>query len=258
MSDLPEHVRRNREAWDRYAAEYAEPGHRTRGPATRPTGASSASPRSRSAAAAATSTAWTRSSSAAAPATCRPGWPAAARVRSASTTRRRSSRRRAASRREFGIEFPLHLGNAEQTPFPDESFDLAISEYGATIWCDPYRWIPEAARLLRPGGQLIFLVNGTILMLCAPDQDERAGRPTGCSRPTSACTASSGRTTPSVEFHLGYGDMIRLLRDNGFEVEDLVEVRPPADADQPLSRTSPLEWARRWPAEEIWKARKRA
>src|SRR6476620_987912 len=41
----------------------------------------------------------------------------------------------------FGVEFPLHLGNAEETPFEDESFDLAIAEYGASIWCDPYRWI---------------------------------------------------------------------------------------------------------------------
>jgi hypothetical protein len=32
-------------------------------------------------------------------------------------------------------------------------------EYGAAIWCDPYRWIPEAARLLRPGGELLFLGN---------------------------------------------------------------------------------------------------
>ncbi len=69
---------------------------------------------------------------------------------------------------QFGLAFPLHLGNAERTPFPDASFDLAISEYGASIWCDPYKWIPEAARLLRPGGRLIFLVNGTLLMLCTP------------------------------------------------------------------------------------------
>ena len=27
---------------------------------------------------------------------------------------------------------------AEAVPFPDASFDLAISEYGASIWCDPY------------------------------------------------------------------------------------------------------------------------
>src|SRR5947209_6363592 len=61
--------------------------------------------------------------------------------------------------REFSLEFPLLHGNAERVPYADESFDLAISEYGASIWCDPYLWIPEAARLLRPGGRLIFLVN---------------------------------------------------------------------------------------------------
>ncbi|MFZ0379941.1 MAG: methyltransferase domain-containing protein [Solirubrobacteraceae bacterium] len=71
---------------------------------------------------------------------------------------------------EFGLEFPLLHGSAEELPLPDQSFDLAISEYGASIWCDPYRWIPEAARLVRPGGRLIFLVNGALLMLCAPDE----------------------------------------------------------------------------------------
>src|SRR5215212_7542411 len=64
---------------------------------------------------------------------------------------------------EFGLTFPLHLGDAEQTPFADESFDFAISEYGAAIWCDPYRWIPEAARILRPGGRLSFLGNSVLL-----------------------------------------------------------------------------------------------
>ena len=72
---------------------------------------------------------------------------------------------------EFGLHFPLHLGNAETTPFADASFDLAISEYGASIWADPYAWIPEAARILRPGGELIYLVNGTIWMLVIPDED---------------------------------------------------------------------------------------
>ena len=49
---------------------------------------------------------------------------------------------------EHGLEFPLLLGNAEAVPYPDASFDLAISEYGAALWADPYAWIPEAARLL--------------------------------------------------------------------------------------------------------------
>ena len=36
----------------------------------------------------------------------------------------------------------------------DASFDLVVSEYGASVWCDPERWIAEAARLLRRGGRL--------------------------------------------------------------------------------------------------------
>ena len=156
---------------------------------------------------------------------------------------------------EFGVEFPLHLGNAEQTPFPDESFDLAISEYGASIWCDPYLWIPEAARILRPGGQLVFLVNGAILMLCAPDAEDEPATDR-LLRDYFGMHCFEWPDDPSVEFHLGYGDMIRLLRRCGFEVEDMIEVRPREDATTSYPY-APVEWARRWPAEEVWKALKR-
>lgn len=156
---------------------------------------------------------------------------------------------------EFGVEFPLHLGNAEQTPFPDESFDLAISEYGASIWCDPYLWIPEAARILRPGGQLAFLVNGAILMLCAPDAEDEPATDR-LLRDYFGMHRFEWPDDPSVEFHLGYGDMIRLLRRCGFEVEDMIEVRPREDATT-SHPYAPVEWARRWPAEEVWKALKR-
>jgi SAM-dependent methyltransferase len=60
-------------------------------------------------------------------------------------------------------------------PFDDASFDIVFSEYGASIWCDPYVWIPEAARVLRPGGQLAFLANAAIAMLCSPDAQEPPG-----------------------------------------------------------------------------------
>ena len=156
---------------------------------------------------------------------------------------------------EFGVEFPLHLGNAEQTPFPDESFDLAISEYGASIWCDPYLWIPEAARILRPGGQLVFLVNGAILMLCAPDAENEPATDR-LLRDYFGMHRFEWPDDPSVEFHLGYGDMIRLLRRCGLEVEDMIEVRPREDATTSYPY-APVEWARRWPAEEVWKALKR-
>jgi SAM-dependent methyltransferase len=156
---------------------------------------------------------------------------------------------------EFGLRFPLIHGDAEQVPLPDASFDLAISEYGASIWSDPYRWIPEAARLLRPGGDLIFLVNGTVLMLCMPDEENV---PAGdrLLRDYFGMHRFEWPDDPSVEFHLGYGDWIRLLRSSGFEVIDLVELRPGPGATTRYEFVT-LDWARRWPSEEVWIARKR-
>ena len=70
---------------------------------------------------------------------------------------------------ETGIEFPLVEATAEDIPLPEASFDLAVSEYGASVWADPYRWVPEAARLLRPGGRLVFLHGTPLAHLCYPD-----------------------------------------------------------------------------------------
>ncbi|MCD6032884.1 MAG: type 11 methyltransferase [Thermomicrobiales bacterium] len=155
---------------------------------------------------------------------------------------------------EFGLDFPLHLGDAERTPFPDESFDFAISEYGAAIWCDPYRWIPEAARILRPGGRLSFLGNSVLLMLCSQEDDEDAPVTETLERPLFGMHRFSWNDG-AVEFHLPHGEMIRLLRQSGFEIEDLVEVQIPEGATTTYPFVTP-EWARRWPCEEVWKVRK--
>jgi SAM-dependent methyltransferase len=157
----------------------------------------------------------------------------------------------------FGLDFPLLEANAEDVPLPDASFDLAVSEYGASIWADPYGWVPEAARLLRPGGELVFLVNGTIFMLCAADEEVPPG--TELVRDYFGMHRFEWPGEESVDFHLAYGDWIRLLRANGFEVLDLIEIRPPPDAGEHRFDVLPrLEWARRWPSEEIWRAPKRA
>jgi SAM-dependent methyltransferase len=157
--------------------------------------------------------------------------------------------------RAHGIEFPLLMGNAEHVPYPDASFDLAISEYGACLWADPYVWVAEAARLLRPGGRLVFLTNGYLLMLCAPDAEEDPATDR-LLRPTFGMHRFEWPDDPSVEFHLAHGDWIRVLRANGFDVEDLIELQAPPDATSNASFVDP-EWARRWPSEEVWVARKR-
>lgn len=156
--------------------------------------------------------------------------------------------------REFGLDFPLVHGNAEEVPFPDHSFDLVISEYGASIWCDPYLWIPEAARLVRPGGRLVFLINGALLMLCAPDEVDVPATDR-LLRPYFGMHRFEWSDDDSVEFHLPHGEMIALLRRSGFEVEELVEIRPPGGSTSRYPYVT-LEWAQRWPCEEVWKVRK--
>jgi SAM-dependent methyltransferase len=157
--------------------------------------------------------------------------------------------------KEHGLTFPLIHGDAEAVPCRDAAFDLAISEYGACLWADPDRWIPEAARILRPGGELIFLVNSTLFTLCVPAEDDLpvADR---LLRPEFGMFRIEWPGDPGVEFHMSHGDWIRRLRASGFEIEDLTEVRPPETATTSYLYAT-LEWSRRWPAEEIWRARRR-
>jgi SAM-dependent methyltransferase len=156
---------------------------------------------------------------------------------------------------EFDLHFPLVEASAEDVPLPDESFDIVFNEYGASIWADPERWIAEAARLLRPGGRLAFLCNSPLSILCCPDEgkvEERLAR----------SHADLGRIDwpgedEGVEYHLAHGDMIRVLRANGFEILALHErLAPESAVDHEYYDFVPAEWARRWPAEEIWVARK--
>jgi SAM-dependent methyltransferase len=151
----------------------------------------------------------------------------------------------------LGIEYVE--ANAEETGLPGESFDLALSEYGASIWCDPYKWIPEAARLLRPGGELLFLRNSTISMLCAALD----GWHESLQRPQRGLHRLDWEDEGTTEFQLGHGDLFKLLRESGFDVLDLVELYAPEAAVDAAFYHSNAEWAKKWPWEEIWKARKR-
>jgi len=250
--DLPEHVRRNRAHWDTLAAGYAASGER----------------------------AWARNEPAwgiwqtpestlrmlpenlagkdAIELGCGTGYISAwlARRGARPVGIDNSEAQLATARRlqlEHGIEFPLIHGNAEHVPYPDASFDLAISEYGASIWADPNAWVPEAARLLRPGGRLIFLINATLLMLCMPDEERPATNE--LVRPLRGLHRLEWSDDQSVNFALGYGDWIRLLRSSGFTIENLVEVWPAEGATTTFPYVT-LDWARKWPTEEIWIARR--
>ena len=145
-------------------------------------------------------------------------------------------------------------GNAETVDRPDSSFDFAISEYGAAIWCDPYAWIPEAHRLLRPGGRLVFLGNHPFAMVClSPAGDTPAGNTFerdyfGLGRLdwTDALDDQGG-----IEFNMEISSWLRLFRTTGFDVVDYTEIQAPASASGTRFWVD-ADWARRFPAEQAW------
>ncbi|MGH3078331.1 MAG: class I SAM-dependent methyltransferase [Gaiellaceae bacterium] len=156
---------------------------------------------------------------------------------------------------ETGIDFPLVEASAEDVPLPDASFDLAISEYGASLWCDPARWLPEAARLLRAQGRLVFLTNSMLSMLCVPDEPGYATE--RLLRPQRGMYRITWPFEDGVEFHIGHGEWIDRLHDAGFEVERLVELYAPDGAKtHEYYDTTTADWARKWPPEDLWAARK--
>lgn len=157
--------------------------------------------------------------------------------------------------REHALSFPLVLANAEAVPYDHSSFDVVISEYGASVWCDPRRWLPEAHRLLRPGGFLMFFTNSAMLMACTSLETGRAGRE--LVRDYFGSYRVEFNDGQSVEFHPTHGGWVRLLRASGFAIENLIEVRP-HPRSKPRYEFVPTDWARRWPSEEIWVARKTA
>jgi SAM-dependent methyltransferase len=155
---------------------------------------------------------------------------------------------------ETGIEVELLEASAEDVPLPDASFDLALSEHGASTWCDPYRWIPEAARLLRPGGRLVFCHSTPFFFPHLPEVGDPSRE---LQRPYFGMHRFQWTPEDGIEFQLTYGGWIDVLRGAGFEIERLVELQAPAAATRHeyYADWDP-EWSRSWPSEEIWVARK--
>jgi SAM-dependent methyltransferase len=155
---------------------------------------------------------------------------------------------------EAGVEFPLVHASAEDVPLPDASFDVVFCDHGAMSWADPYKTIPEAARLLRSGGLLAFSHMSALAVICWSEESDLVG-PTLERDYFALHKLDEG---DGFTYQLPYGEWIRLFRRNGLVVEDLIEPRPGPRAASTYWTEAEREWARRWPAESIWKARRTA
>jgi SAM-dependent methyltransferase len=156
---------------------------------------------------------------------------------------------------DAGVAMRLCCASATAVPLRDASFDVVFCDHGAMSFCDPYRTVPEVARLLRPGGLLAFSISTLLRSLCYPPGDPDApltrklhGKWFGARK------FDWGDGT--VDFQIPPGEWIRLFRDHGLVVEDLIDVRAPKDGTTTYLEYADKKWARKWPAEEIWRVRK--
>ena len=100
-----------------------------------------------------------------------------------------------------------------------------------------------------------MLRNSYLLTLTFPDDDLKATE--SLQRPHFGMHRFANDDDGAVEFHIPHGEMIRLLRRSGFEIEDLVEVGAPQGATDDDYRMATVGWAQRWPNEQAWVARKK-
>lgn len=255
--ELPEHVAANRTVWDDDADNWVSAGERSWA-AAEPTWGEWAVPDSEVSLLVPDMTGMT-----AIELGCGTGYVSSWMVRRGATVtgidnseRQLDTARRLAAR--HGLDITWIHGNAEAVPCDDGSFDYAVSEYGAAIWCDPHRWVPEAHRLLRPGGVLAFLGNHPLALACSPLD----GAPVGETlvRTWFDLHRIDWRQVAidpgGVEFTLPTGGWFRLFDDVGFDVVDYREIQAPdPGAGRPFGVDA--AWAHRFPSEHLWKVRKR-
>ena len=153
---------------------------------------------------------------------------------------------------EHQQQYKLVRACGEHLPLPADQFDFAISEYGAALWADPYQWVPEAYRVLKPGGRLVFLTNAAFATVCLPDYDASGPVKERLLRPYFDMYRINWPDTPDqTEFHLNHSDWIALFRQIGFKIDALKELRAPVNGSTSYTYMDP-NWARCWPSEEVW------
>lgn len=160
----------------------------------------------------------------------------------------------AAMAHEHDVDLTLIHGTAEAVPFPDDTFDLAISEYGAALWCDPDVWLPEAARILRPGGRLILLTTHPLAISATPLDGSNVGRE--LVRPWFDLHRQDWRDVPidpgGIDFNLPLSGWVERFLDLGFAIEAFHELRAPEGSGDDVAFFVDRAWARDFPAEMAW------
>jgi ubiquinone/menaquinone biosynthesis C-methylase UbiE len=107
--------------------------------------------------------------------------------------------------KKAGIPSSVMVADAERLPFEDDSFDTVVSTLVLCTVDDPQRAINEIARVLKPGGKLLFLEH------VRSDSRRLARWQDRLHRPWHAFAAGCNANRPTVD----------MLRESSLQIEDV-------------------------------------
>ena len=143
---------------------------------------------------------------------------------------------------DTGVRVPLVQADALALPFPDGTFDVVCTAFGAVPFvADSAAVMREVFRVLRPGGRWVFSITHPMRWIFLDDPGEGglvAVHSYFDRRPYVEHDATGEPTY--VEQHRTLGDRVRELVAAGFQLRDLVEPECPEGHEQIWGQWSPL------------------
>ena len=137
---------------------------------------------------------------------------------------------------------PLVQADALDMPFADNSFDVAFTAYGAIGFvADSGKLMHEAARVLRPGGKLVFSVLHPFRWVFQdePGEEGLVAYLSYFDRSPYIERDPLTRTITYAEHHRTIGDRVRELLHAGFILDDLIEPEWPETLEESFNQFSP-------------------
>jgi SAM-dependent methyltransferase len=137
---------------------------------------------------------------------------------------------------------PVVAATATALPFPDDSFDIVFTAYGAIPFvADIHALFAEAARVLRPGGAWVYSTLHPIRWAFPDDPGWDGLRVTMSYFGNTAYVERDSTGAPVyAEFHHPLAEQVDALVSAGLRIEALVEPEWPQWNDQTWNGWSPL------------------